>query len=245
MSNFLLSFIITTLSGFATLLGSLIIFVKTKHHSKIIGISLVFSASIMLFVSFFDLIPSSFKLINKFYELLPTLMLLFIYLIFGGVLVNIISSKTPKNNNLYKIGIISMLALMLHNIPEGIITFTSSTKDFNLGVSIAISIALHNIPEGIAIAVPIYYAKNSKKQAFIYTLIAAISEPFGAFIAYLFISQINDYLFALILSLTAGIMIYLSVCELLKEYFNNYKDCKVFKYFFLGFLIMILSKIIF
>lgn len=125
MSNFLLSFIITTLSGFATLLGSLIIFVKTKHHSKIIGISLVFSASIMLFVSLFDLIPSSFNLINKFYELLPTLMLLFIYLIFGGVLVNIVSCKTPKNNNLYKIGIISMLALMLHNIPEGCVQYVS------------------------------------------------------------------------------------------------------------------------
>ncbi len=99
--------------------------------------------------------------------------------------------------------------------------------------------------EGIAIAVPIYYAKKSKKQAFIYTLIAAISEPFGAFIAYLFISQINDYLFAIILSITAGIMIYLSICELLKEYFKNYKYCKVFKYFFLGILIMILSKIVF
>lgn len=245
MKDFLFSFIITTIAGFATLLGSLIIFIKTKHHKKIIAISLVFSASIMLFVSFSDLIPSSFQLINKFYDLLPSLMLLFIYIILGGILVNIISSKTNDENNLYKIGLISMLALMLHNIPEGIITFTSSTKDFNLGVSIAISIALHNIPEGIAIAVPIYYAKNSKKSAFFYTLIAALSEPFGAFLAYLFIKEINDYLFALILSLTAGIMIYLSICELLKEYFKNYKECKVFKYFFLGFLIIFLSKMIF
>lgn len=132
MSNFLLSFIITTLSGLATLLGSLIIFIKTKHHNKIIGISLVFSASIMLFVSFFDLLPSSFNLINKFYELLPTIMLLFIYLIFGGILVNIISSKTKDNNNLYKIGIISMLALMLHNIPEGCIFYGSNLDSKNI-----------------------------------------------------------------------------------------------------------------
>ncbi len=125
MSNFLLSFVITTLSGFATILGSLIIFVKTKHYNKIIGISLVFSASIMLFVSFSDLIPSSFKLINEFYELLPTIMLLFIYIIFGGILVNIISSKTENNNNLYKIGLISMLALMLHNIPDACIYYAA------------------------------------------------------------------------------------------------------------------------
>ena len=99
----------------------------------------------------------------------------------------------------------------------GIITFVSSSKNISLGLSLSLSIALHNIPEGIAIAIPIYYGENSKKKAFYYTLIAALSEPLGALIGIMFINNINDYLFAILLSLTSGIMIYLSIFELYKE----------------------------
>ena len=107
-----------------------------------------------------------------------------------------------------------MIALILHNIPEGMITFLTSSKDISLGIYLTISIALHNISEGIAIAIPIYYGEGSKKKAIIYTLIAALSEPLGALISYLFFYNINNYLFAIILSITAGIMIYLAIYEI-------------------------------
>ncbi len=137
-----------------------------------------------------------------------------------------------------------MLALVLHNIPEGIITFLSSSKDLSIGIPLAISIALHNIPEGIAIAVPIYYSKKDRPKALKYTLIAALSEPVGAVISFLFLRNINDYLFAIILSLTAGIMIYIAIFELMKESLKTISIKSNIKYFLLGVTIIILSKII-
>ena len=103
--------------------------------------------------------------------------------------------ETKENTKLYRVGIISMLAIILHNIPEGIATFMASSMDKTLGISLAIAIAMHNLPEGISIAVPIYYSTNKKSKAFIYTFISAISEPFGALIAFIFLKNfVNDIL---------------------------------------------------
>jgi len=168
----------------------------------------------MLFMSLFDLIPASFSYISKLYEFIPSMAIIGIFSCFGGILVHMIDKKKNSCNDLYKLGIISMIALMLHNIPEGMITFLTTSKNMSLGVSLSISIALHNIPEGMIIAIPIYYGEGSRKKAIMYTLIAAFSESFGALISYLFFYNINNYLFSVILSMTAGIMIYLSIYEI-------------------------------
>lgn len=215
--NMFLCFVITLLSGLTTLLGSLIIFINIKDKNKVISYSMFFSSGVMLYISVFDLIPASFSYINKIYDFIPSMAIMGVYGLFGGMLVRYFDRNTNNDNKLYKIGIISMITLIIHNIPEGIITFVSSSKNISLGLSLSLSIALHNIPEGIAIAIPIYYGENSKKKAFYYTLIAALSEPLGALIGIMFINNINDYLFAILLSLTSGIMIYLSIFELYKE----------------------------
>ncbi len=123
VSNFFISFLLSFISGISTLLGMLIIFIRFKDQNKIIKYSLYFSSFIMIFVSIYDLIPSSFAYINKIYEFIPSIMLLLVYMIFGGLLIYSISSHNKCSNKLYKIGIISFFALVLHNIPEGIITF--------------------------------------------------------------------------------------------------------------------------
>lgn len=225
------------------MLGTVIIFLNNKNKNKIISFSLFFSSSIMIFISLFDLIPTSFSYINKIYEFIPTIMLILIYTIFGSLIVCFLSKKN-NNENLYRIGIISMVALIMHNIPEGIVTFISSNKDIAIGLPLSISIALHNIPEGIAIAVPIYYGKKDKKKALIYTFIAALSEPLGALISFLFFRNINDYLFGIILSITSGIMLYLAIFELFKEGLKTTKIKDVIIYFTSGILIILLSKII-
>ena len=217
MSIFLFGFLLSFIAGISTLLGILIIFIKFKDQNKIIRYSMLFSSFVMIYVSLFDLIPSSFLYISKIYEFIPSIMLIIIYMIFGGLLIYSISSHNNCNNRLLKIGILSFFTLVIHNIPEGIITFISSYKDISLGLSLTTSIALHNIPEGIIIAVSIYYSTQSKLKAFLFTLVAALSEPFGSLLAFLFIVNINDYLFGIILALTAGIMLYLSIFEIVKE----------------------------
>lgn len=109
-----------------------------------------------------------------------------------------------------------MLAIGLHNFPEGIATFMAGYEDITLGISIAVAIALHNIPEGIAVAMPIYFAIGSKSKAVKYTLLSGIAEPIGALLAFLVLRPfINDFVLGVIFCAVAGIMIYISIEELI------------------------------
>ena len=151
-----------------------------------------------------------------------------------------------NNKKLYRVGVISMIAIMLHNIPEGIATFMTTSNNFNLGLSLCIAIACHNIPEGISIFTPIYFATNKKGKALLYCLISGISEPLGAVLAFLFLSSfINNFIMGILLSLIAGIMLHISFYELLptaKKY-NN----KLIYYLFIiiGIIFMLINHLIF
>lgn len=151
-----------------------------------------------------------------------------------------------QSNGLYRVGIISMLAIILHNIPEGMATFMAGNTNLHLGIALTIAIALHNIPEGISISIPIYYATGSKKKAFLYTFISGLSELFGAIITYLFLKpfitdQIMGYLFAFI----AGIMLHISLCELLPTSWKYKSRGVTLFYLLIGFLFMFLNHILF
>ncbi|MBR1385680.1 MAG: ZIP family metal transporter [Bacilli bacterium] len=215
--------LITLMSGFSTFIGSFPIFFKVKNEKLIIAFCLLLSSFVMLYVSFFDLIPTSFDYLLEVYNVFYSILLFLTYIVTGFLIVKVFDSDS-NNSSLYKVGIISMISLILHNIPEGIITFISLSKNIKLGISLTISIVLHNIPEGIAISVPIYFSTRSRKKALLYTLIASLSEPLGGVLSYLFFSDVNNYLFALFLSVTAGMMIYLSIFELLRKGFYYMKN---------------------
>jgi ZIP family zinc transporter len=85
-----------------------------------------------------------------------------------------------------------------------------------LGISIAIAIAIHNIPEGLAVSAPIYYATKSRKKAFVLSFLSGLAEPIGALLGYFLLrSFMSDATFGLIFSAVAGIMVYISLDELL------------------------------
>lgn len=238
------SFILTSLAGLSTILGYFIIFFK-GDRKKIITFSLSFAAGVMLTISVTDLIPSSFNYLSN-YNLVFRLLLMSFFFVLGVFLSFYISLKVPSGeDSLKKVGIISMLAIILHNIPEGIITFMVSGVNFNLGIKLAIAISLHNIPEGISIAVPLYFATKKKFKTFIYVLISGFSEILGAVLCFLFLQNlINNFLIGCVFSLIAGIMINISVTELLPESLKYQKKKLVFLGFFIGFLVMFLSHII-
>lgn len=247
MNNTYLAFLLTTLAGFSTLLGTILIFIKFKNKDKIIANSLSFAAGVMITVSILDLVPESIKLLRFTGNSFLTIFLSFIFIVIGIIISSLIDiylpSQTYKNDNLYKVGLISMLAIIIHNIPEGIATFIATNSNVFLGFSLAFAIALHNIPEGISISVPIYYSTKNKKKALLYTLISALSEPFGAILAYLFLSRfVNNTILGLLFSLIAGIMLQISFCELIpnsKSYHINTKF-----YFTLGILTMLINLIL-
>jgi ZIP family zinc transporter len=121
-----------------------------------------------------------------------------------------------KDKKLMRMGLFTALAIGIHNFPEGLATFTAALQDPNLGIAIAVAIAIHNIPEGIAVSVPIYYATGSRRKAFRLSFLSGLSEPIGALIGYLILMPFMTPLtFGIIFAGVAGIMVFISLDELL------------------------------
>ena len=230
------------------MIGALLIFFKAKTN-KIIIRSLAFASGVMFAVSIFDLIPEAINLLNyKSYIEIP---LIVIFMVVGIILSMTIDRYLPtiedsSKNGLFRVGVISMLAIIMHNIPEGIATFMATNTDISLGISLTVAIALHNIPEGISIAVPIYYSTKSRGRAVLYTLISGLSEPLGALLAFLFLKPfMNDLVMGLLMAMIAGIMTHIAFYELLPTSLK-YKNKKLsYIFFVIGLLFMTINHFIF
>jgi len=233
MNNLVLyPFLLTIFAGFSTLIGMFLIFFQFKNKNLVISLSMFFAGFVMLFVSIITLVPESMELLMMKYHFHFSVLLFFTFLVLGIVVSSVIDKfmddKKVIDHKLYKVGIISMLAVILHNIPEGIATFMAGSTNPTLGLHLALAIGLHNIPEGIAISVPIFYATKSKKKAFFFTFLSALSEPFGALLAFLFLRHvITDVGMGFLLAFTCGIMIHIALYELFPtayKYYNKKDD---------------------
>ena len=239
----ILPFILTLIAGLSTLIGVLPIFIKNINKDKIIAISCAFASGVMLCLSIFDLIPEGIKEIGVKHYSLFTITISFISILIGIITSMFLENITSKvsNNNLYNVGLLTMIALIIHNIPEGIVTYTVSNKNILLGIPLCLAIAIHNIPEGISIAIPIYYSTNKKYLAILYTFISGISEFFGAILTYLFLNKyMNNLILGIIFLFTAGIMIALSYDKLLPTGVNYHKKLSYIAFIF-GIIIMLIS----
>ncbi|MGG7176742.1 zinc transporter ZupT [Clostridium paraputrificum] len=218
---------LSIIAGMATIIGALIIFIPQSKSEKTITVALGFAAGIMLSVSFAELLPQGQALLGKSMGEKLGVVISILFLIVGIGIAMGIDQFVPheefdeKNGdkphkNLFRVGFVSMLAITLHNFPEGIATFMAGYNDIGLGITITIAIALHNIPEGISVAMPIYFATGSKKKAFKYTFLSGIAEPLGALLAFLVLRPfINDFVLGAIFAAISGIMIYISLEELI------------------------------
>lgn len=168
-----------------------------------------------------------------------------------GVLISMgidkyLPNNENKNGRLYKVGIISMLAIILHNIPEGIATFMATSSDISLGISLTLAIAFHNIPEGISISIPIYYSSKSKLKAFNYTLISALSEPFGALLAFIFLRNfINNFILGILFAMIAGIMVHISIYELIPTSLKYKRSKTTIIFMIIGVIIALTNHLLF
>lgn len=232
----LTALLISFIAGLSTLWGALIIFFTKSKNEKIVACSLGFAAGVMISVSFSDLLPQAQESLSALGGPRLGIISMVLFLILGIILAAVIDHFVPHeefdekandkpHQNLYRLGFVSMLAMMLHNFPEGIATFIASYSDTALGLSIGLAIAFHNIPEGISVAVPIYFATNSPFQAFKYAFLSGMAEPIGALLAFLLLKPfINPFLLGAIFAMVAGIMLYISLEELIptsRQYGHN------------------------
>lgn len=248
MNSIVISFLITTFAGLSTMIGVLPVFISNYKEEKIIPAALLFASGVMLTISFLSLIPEGFTLFFQNVLIIPSILFTAIFVVLGIGFSAGISRKIEEKlsfNYLYRLGIITVIALIFHNIPEGITTFLSSRHDLSLGLTLSFGIALHNIPEGISVAVPIYYATKSRKKAIIFTFISGFSETIGAIIAYLFLAPfITSFILGLILSIAAGIMIHISIYELIPTSFKYQLSMIMLLFFVFGVFIMVLCHFI-
>lgn len=138
-----------------------------------------------------------------------------------------IMQKNHHNFALKKMGILTGLAIFIHNFPEGLATFVGALADTRVGVGIAVAIAMHNIPEGICVAMPIYYATGSKWKGFLWAFLSGVSEPVGGLMGFLVLTGNQDLAFAIVFGLVAGMMIYISIKELIPTALKYDPDDKV------------------
>ncbi|MDR1344452.1 MAG: zinc transporter ZupT [Tannerellaceae bacterium] len=225
------AFLLTLLAGLSTGIGSLIAFMASKTNKKFLCFSLGLSAGVMIYVSFMEMLPNGKQeLVNSFGERTGTLYLLLAFLA-GMAMITIIDFLVPESGNphemhgveemnvkdpLHRAGLVVALSIAIHNFPEGIATFTSALGSIDIAIPVTLAIAIHNIPEGIAVSVPVYHATGSKRKAFAYSFLSGLAEPAGALVAYLFLMPYwTPSVNGLVLSAVSGIMVFISLDELL------------------------------
>lgn len=233
MSIYLIPFALTLFAGLSTSIGGIIAFNNNASSKKFLSFALGLSAGVMIYVSFIEIFPKAYaSLEDVFGSRLGYLYTTLAF--FGGVgLIALIDRLVPKAENphepdeisiydikpehqLMRMGLFSALAIAIHNFPEGLATFIAALESPALGISIALAIAIHNIPEGIAVSVPIYHATKSRKKAFFYTFLSGLSEPIGAILGFFLLSAFfSESLFGFVFAIVAGIMVYISLDELL------------------------------
>lgn len=239
--NVLLAFLLTLFAGLSTGIGSAIAFIAKSTNTKLLSVALGFSAGVMIYISFVEIFPDArFSFIERFGSFKGTAFTLAAF--FGGMLLialidkfipsgenphelrSVESMNNPKEashfKKLYRVGLMTALAVAIHNFPEGIATFMSVLENPTMGIAIAVAIAIHNIPEGIAVSVPVFYATGNRKKAFTLSFLSGLSEPVGALIAYLvllpFLNSGNvDLISGGVMAGVAGIMVFISFDELL------------------------------
>jgi ZIP family zinc transporter len=250
--NIGLPLLLTALAGLSTGIGSAIAYFIRKPKIVYLSFSLGFSAGVMIYVSFMELLPKSIDNVGETWSV----MAFFAGIIFIGLIDIIIpQAKNPHHHrelpdveeakgdeSLMRTGFFTALAIGIHNFPEGLGIFATALSDFKLGVIIAIAIAIHNIPEGISVSIPLFYATGNRNKAFVYSFLSGVSEPVGAIIGFLILMPfLSEAFIASLLASVAGIMVYISVDEILPTAHRSGQGHSVILGIILGMLIMALS----
>ncbi len=233
----LFAFSLTLFAGLATGVGSCLAFFSSRTNSRFLAVALGFSAGVMIYVSMIEIFVKSrdatATMLGDTQGYWVTTLAFFAGIGFAALIDYMVPSfENPheprsveemnnpgedlKKQKLLRMGIFSAIAIAVHNFPEGLATFVAALKDPTMGVSIAIAIAIHNVPEGIAVAVPIYFATGSRKKAFSLSFLSGFAEPVGAAVGFGLLYQfMNELVFGLLFAAVAGIMVFISLDELL------------------------------
>lgn len=264
--NFSIAFGLTILAGLATGIGSAMAFFAKRTSTRFLSSSLGFSAGVMIYVSLVEIFAQAKS------DLIAQLGIVKGYWLtvgsfFAGIFIMAVIDKLiPAQDNphelrslesrdypgavdhmgLYRVGIFAAVAIAIHNFPEGLATFATAAKNIKLGIPIAMAIAIHNIPEGIAVSVPIFYSTGSRKEAFWFSFLSGLAEPIGALAGYfILINTQSEIVQSILFAATGGIMVFISIDELLPAAEKYGKHHYAAYGFIAGMVVMAISLLLF
>lgn len=243
LETILFAFMLTLFAGFATSIGALLAFFSKSKNYTILSVGMGFSAGVMIYVSFIEILPKSKNSFIELYSSEITGEILTLVAFFAGIAISAVIDylipedvnphETKSNSELLELkpqtkssiisdsalkrtGVFTALAIGIHNFPEGFATFAAALENPTLGIAIAVAIAIHNIPEGMAVSLPIYHATGNKKSAFWYATLSGLAEPLGAIVGFfILLPFMGEATLGITFGIVAGIMIYISFDELL------------------------------
>jgi ZIP family zinc transporter len=220
---FLTAILLSLLGGLFTTVGSVIALSMKRPNPNTMSFMLGFSGGVMLLLSFIELLQESIEKIG----FIPAFAGFFAGIVIMLLIDNFIPHDymtehhrtrrwSEDSTSLMRTGLFVALGVGIHNFPEGMVVFTGTMEDVTLGVAITIAIALHNIPEGLSVSVPIYAATGDRRKAFWWSFLSGIAEPIGALLAAFFLLPVlNESIMGLMLAAVAGIMVFISLDELI------------------------------
>lgn len=210
MRNIFIVLFCLCMSLIGTMIGALIGVSIKNPSKKFLGFIFSFAAGLMLMVSAFELIPEAIEVSN-----MKSFLVFFSIGILTILIINYFSAYYTKDNNI-KIALLISLGIMLHNFPEGLIMGVGFMAGGNLGLKMSILIAIHDIPEGISVAAPLKYSKVSSTRIMIYAFLTALPALIGSLVG-IFLGSISDLAIGASLSIAAGIMLYVTLFEMIPK----------------------------
>ncbi|MFA6948222.1 MAG: zinc transporter ZupT [Eubacteriales bacterium] len=225
MNNFIIALSLTLIAGLSTGIGSAIAFFAKKTDFRFLSLSMGFSAGVMIYVSLVEIMNKAKDALYPIWGEKTGCGAVITAFFMGMAAVALLERVLPEQRGggeedgmqpLMRTGAVAAAAIAIHNFPEGLATFISAYRSPAMALPIVAAIALHNIPEGISVSVPIFYATGSRRRAFWWSFLSGLAEPAGALIGFvLLLPFMTDAVFGLLYAFVAGIMVYMSVAELL------------------------------
>jgi ZIP family zinc transporter len=262
------AFGLTLFAGLATGIGSIIAFFAKRTNFRFLALSLAFSAGVMLFVSFTEILPKATESLTHHYGTRSAGWLSNAGFFAGIVFMALIDALVPKAENphelrpdadlerlrdksfhphpgLWRMGLFTALAIGIHNFPEGMATFMAALESPSTGIAIAVAVALHNIPEGISVSVPVFYATGDRRRAFLWSFGSGLAEPLGGLVAVFALDTfLPAHAMGMVFAGVAGIMVYVCIDELLPAARTYGKSHEVLAGIVLGMAIMAASLLL-
>lgn len=238
--------VLTLVLGLFIIIGAFLMHIfENKERFLVISLSMAFG--VMASLIFLELLPESFEIFNEKYSSIISIAMILIFSIIGFLILKILDKFIPDHEdddeaNLIHVGIVSSIAIILHNIIEGMAIYNTFNTSINLGILLSIGVGLHNIPLGMVLSSTFYKSLSNKKKSNVIIFLISTSTFVGGLIMCIFNNVFkNEFIIGLLLSITVGMLVYINIIEILPKLIKSKDKKMIITSIIVGILILFVS----